>query len=92
MSVRLCGPIGLGENEYISREILEQLAMIRNEQLNWRIDDIPPAKIYRIRGIRCCGCGAKLVDAAAFQVHCAEVKHDDDFALECEEISEVLSS
>ena len=42
-------------------------------------------KIYRIR---CCGCGAKLVDSDAFQAHCGEVEHGDDFAYECEDIFE----
>ena len=42
-------------------------------------------KIYRIR---CCGCGAKLVDSDAFQAHCGEVEHGDDFAFECEDIFE----
>ena len=42
-------------------------------------------KIYRIR---CCGCGAKLVDSDAFQAHCGEVEHGDAFAFECEDIFE----
>ena len=42
-------------------------------------------KIYRIR---CCGCGTKLVDSDAFQAHCGEVEHGDDFAFECEDIFE----
>uniref|UniRef100_A0A7S3NPU2 Ubiquitin thioesterase OTU n=1 Tax=Aureoumbra lagunensis TaxID=44058 RepID=A0A7S3NPU2_9STRA len=43
-------------------------------------------KIYRIR---CCGCGAKLLDNEDFQRHCSEVDHDDDFAFDCEEIFHV---
>ena len=38
--------------------------------------------------ISCCGCGAKLVDSDAFQAHCGEVEHGDDFAFECEDIFE----
>ena len=43
-------------------------------------------KIYTIR---CNGCGARLADAAAFQAHCGDVDHDDDFAFDCETIFEV---
>ena len=46
-------------------------------------------RIYRIR---CCGCGAKLVNTVAFQEHCFVVEHADDFVFECEEIYEELSS
>jgi len=44
-------------------------------------------KIYTIK---CSGCGAKLADAAAFQAHCGEVEHDDDFAYDCETIFEAV--
>ena len=43
--------------------------------------------IYRVR---CGGCGAKFVDAAGFQAHCAEVEHDDDFCYECDDIFEAV--
>jgi hypothetical protein len=36
--------------------------------------------------IKCCGCGEFLDDTAAFQTHCMEVEHDDDFAYECEDM------
>ena len=41
-------------------------------------------------GVRCGGCGAKFVDAAGFQAHCAEVEHDDDFCYECDDIFEAV--
>lgn len=44
-------------------------------------------KIYTIK---CGGCGAKFVDAAAFQEHCGEFEHDDDFAYDCETIFEAV--
>lgn len=38
--------------------------------------------------IKCGGCGMKFVDAAAFQAHCGDYDHDDDFAYDCETIFE----
>ena len=29
--------------------------------------------------IQCSGCGAQVADSEAFQTHCMEVEHDDDF-------------
>ena len=37
------------------------------------------AKERRVQRLKCAGCGAILADAAAFQLHCGEVDHDDDF-------------
>ena len=43
--------------------------------------------LTRIRKkIKCGGCGALLADNEAFQTHCTEVEHDDDFAYDCEEV------
>lgn len=39
--------------------------------------------------IRCLGCQAVVVDAAAFQAHCMEVEHADDFCFDCEDIEVV---
>jgi hypothetical protein len=36
--------------------------------------------------LKCAGCGALCGDTAAFQAHCEEVEHGDDFASECEEV------
>ena len=44
----------------------------------------------RVNRIKCCGCGAILDDAAAFQEHCSVVEHDDDFAYDCEQIEVVV--
>ena len=38
------------------------------------------------KALKCLGCGAILADTAAFQTHCMEVEHDDDFMYECEEV------
>mmetsp|Transcript_18251 Transcript_18251/g.34139 ORF Transcript_18251/g.34139 Transcript_18251/m.34139 type:complete len:217 (+) Transcript_18251:70-720(+) len=39
--------------------------------------------------IKCVGCGVVVVDTDAFQRHCEEVDHDDDFCYDCEEIEVV---
>eukprot|EP01062_Namystynia_karyoxenos_P050194 TRINITY_DN38919_c0_g1_i1.p1 TRINITY_DN38919_c0_g1~~TRINITY_DN38919_c0_g1_i1.p1 ORF type:complete len:279 (+),score=65.71 TRINITY_DN38919_c0_g1_i1:78-839(+) len=39
------------------------------------------------RAVRCLGCGALCRDAQAFQAHCGEVQHGEDFAFECEEVA-----
>lgn len=39
-----------------------------------------------VKKLRCTGCSAILDDNDAFQVHCNEVDHDDDFAWMCDEI------
>ena len=43
----------------------------------------------RVKKIKCGGCGALLEDATAFQEHCGEIEHDDDFAYDCEEVDVV---
>jgi len=48
------------------------------------------AKQRRVKRIKCGGCGVLLDDAAAFQFHCMEVDHDDDFAFDCEEVEVVV--
>jgi predicted NAD-dependent protein-ADP-ribosyltransferase YbiA (DUF1768 family) len=42
-----------------------------------------------VKKIKCGGCGAILDDAEAFQSHCGEVDHDDDFAYDCSEVEVV---
>jgi hypothetical protein len=44
--------------------------------------------------IKCLGCNTIVTDTAAFQVHCEEIEHDDEFCYECEEIEveEVVQS
>mmetsp|Transcript_18129 Transcript_18129/g.60833 ORF Transcript_18129/g.60833 Transcript_18129/m.60833 type:complete len:279 (-) Transcript_18129:208-1044(-) len=44
----------------------------------------------RVKRIKCGGCGAIVADNAAFQAHCTEVEHDDDFTYECEQVELVL--
>ena len=46
----------------------------------------------RVQRIKCGGCGAIVDDSAAFQAHCGEVEHDDDFTYECETIEVVISA
>ena len=39
--------------------------------------------------LKCDGCGAICADNAAFQAHCGEVEHDDDFMFMCHEVEVV---
>merc|ERR1719215_2207013 len=48
------------------------------------------SKQRRVKRLRCGGCGVLLEDAEAFQAHCGEVEHGDDFAYDCQEIEVVL--
>ena len=64
------------------------LIRARNEQLDWCVDDLPPPKICRFR---CLCCGAKLVAATDFQVHCAKMQQCRDFGFRCEKIYEMAS-
>ena len=48
------------------------------------------AKQKRVQRIQCGGCGMLLEDAPAFQTHCMEVEHDEDFAFECETVQVVM--
>eukprot|EP00667_Euglena_gracilis_P025393 EG_transcript_29798 len=41
------------------------------------------------KALKCGGCGALLDSNEAFQEHCAEVDHDDDFTYMCEEVEVV---
>ena len=43
-------------------------------------------RVRREKRIKCDGCGALLLDGEAFQKHCAEVEHDDEFAFTCTEV------
>jgi hypothetical protein len=38
------------------------------------------------KALKCGGCGAICADTPAFQAHCSEVEHDDDFGYECTEV------
>lgn len=42
--------------------------------------------------LRCDGCGALCDDNEAFQVHCSEVEHDDDFMYMCSEVEVVVEA
>ena len=55
------------------------------------VDAAKRASEKRVNRIKCCGCGAILADAAAFQEHCGVIEHDDDFAYDCEQIEIVIS-
>ena len=48
------------------------------------------AKQRRVKRIKCGGCRALLHQLAAFQDHCGEVEHDDDFCYDCEEVEVVV--
>ena len=43
-----------------------------------------------VKRLKCGGCGAVLADTAAFQEHCGEVEHGDDFMYDCEEVTTPL--
>jgi hypothetical protein len=66
-----------------------------NEELEMQCMDIARALAVeksKLKGaiakkvIKCLGCGAFVDDTAAFQEHCMEVEHDDDFAYDCEDL------
>ena len=44
----------------------------------------------RKKVLKCAGCGALCDDNAAFQAHCMEVEHGDDFMYMCEEVEVVV--
>jgi hypothetical protein len=44
------------------------------------------AAAARTTALKCGGCGAICADTEAFQAHCSEVEHDDDFMFECDEV------
>ena len=48
------------------------------------------AKQRRVKRIKCGGCGILLDDSSAFQTHCMDVEHDDDFAFDCSEVEVVV--
>eukprot|EP00300_Choanocystis_sp_HF-7_P004647 c13627_g1_i2.p1 GENE.c13627_g1_i2~~c13627_g1_i2.p1 ORF type:complete len:372 (-),score=76.15 c13627_g1_i2:51-1166(-) len=45
----------------------------------------------RRKGLKCGGCGKVLDNSEAFQTHCEEFEHDDDFMYDCEEVEIVES-
>lgn len=42
--------------------------------------------------LKCGGCGALCDDTDAFQVHCEQVEHDDDFMYDCESVEVVIEA
>lgn len=50
------------------------------------LQDAKKAAMCVKKMLKCGGCGALLEDTAAFQEHCGEVEHDDDFGYECSEV------
>merc|ERR1711970_1697938 len=54
-------------------------------------DSARRASERRVKRIKCAGCGALLASSAAFQAHCAEVEHDEDFMYDCDEVELVLN-
>jgi hypothetical protein len=57
------------------------IACARTHKQAWE-DDLRTRLRKRIK---CLGCGCVVKDAEAFQQHCEDVEHDDDFCYECEE-------
>ena len=53
----------------------------------YRVRDLALRTRLRKR-LRCDGCGAVVGDSAAFEAHCGEVDHDEDFTYMCTEIEE----
>lgn len=49
-------------------------------------EDAKKASIRVKKLLKCGGCGHLCNDTAAFQEHCGEVDHDDDFMYECSEV------
>ena len=47
-------------------------------------------KEIRKKMIKCGGCGALLDGSSAFQEHCGEVEHDDEFGYDCTEVEVVI--
>ncbi len=46
----------------------------------------------RVQRLKCSGCGVLCDDAAAFEAHCGEVEHGDDFTYECESVEVVIGA
>jgi hypothetical protein len=44
-----------------------------------------------VEKIKCLGCGTILEDNQAFQTHCMDVEHDDEFAYDCEMASQLAT-
>ena len=76
---------GVGGSPEVDAAALE-IARQHNEEAAKR------AKQKRVKRIKCGGCGALLADSAAFQEHCGEVEHDDDFCYDCEEVEVVIEA
>eukprot|EP00277_Geminigera_cryophila_P026149 CAMPEP_0179475266 /NCGR_PEP_ID=MMETSP0799-20121207/54514_1 /TAXON_ID=46947 /ORGANISM="Geminigera cryophila, Strain CCMP2564" /LENGTH=370 /DNA_ID=CAMNT_0021284741 /DNA_START=12 /DNA_END=1124 /DNA_ORIENTATION=- len=60
-----------------------QVVPVANEYF---VEDAKKAAMCVKKMLKCGGCGALLDDTAAFQEHCGEVEHDDDFGYECSEV------
>ena len=56
------------------------------------VDAAKRAAERRVQRLKCSGCGALCDDAAAFQAHCGEVEHDDDFTYDCEQVEVVVGA
>jgi ubiquitin thioesterase OTU1 len=48
-------------------------------------------KEVRKQMIKCGGCGALCDGSSAFQTHCMEVEHDDDFGYDCTEVEVTIA-
>ena len=56
------------------------------------LDAARRAKERRVQRLKCSGCDALCDDAAAFQAHCGEVEHGEDFAYDCEQVEVVVGA
>lgn len=82
-----CWQAGASEEELAAREkVAIGLAVTHNVEAAKR------AAERRVTRLKCGGCGALLDDAAAFQAHCGEVEHDDDFTYDCEQVEVVIGA
>lgn len=69
-------PIGSTASDEDALECARIHARIAAEKASQRV----------VKKLKCAGCGAIVDDNDAFQVHCMEVEHDDDFSFMCEEV------
>lgn len=67
---------------------LEAAAVAQARRYNEEAERV--ARQRRVKRIRCGGCGALLLDGEAFQAHCREVEHGDDFAYTCTVVEVVV--
>lgn len=74
-------PVGDTANDEGALQCAQRELKEKNERAAQRV----------VKKLKCTGCGAILDDNDAFQAHCGEVEHDDDFAYMCDEI-EIIES